>query len=207
MVLFTGRLTRHKGVDYLIRAARQIKAEIVILGDGPERPYLQQLITKYKLSNVHMLGYFSQRLGKINDFYLRADVYVAPSVWDEPLGLVILEAMVHKTPVIVTRKGGVKTIVQDGVNGFLVRPKSAKMIIDHVNKLLTDDILRKKMGDAAYKTVLKKFKWEKVAAKFYHLYQRSLTNQRKPIKFFTQTYRRLRSIKEIDEPGIQHISL
>ena len=90
MVLFTGRLTVHKGVEYLIKAARQIKAEIVILGDGPERKYLESLIQKYKLTNVHMLGYFSHKLGEINDFYLRADVYVAPSVWNEPLGLFIL---------------------------------------------------------------------------------------------------------------------
>src|SRR3972149_4976805 len=82
MVLFTGRLTVHKGVEYLIKAARQINAEIVILGDGPERKYLESLIHKYKLTNVHMLGYFSQKLGEINDFYLRADVYVAPSVWN-----------------------------------------------------------------------------------------------------------------------------
>ena len=47
-----------------------------------------------------MVGYFSSRLDTINDFYLRADVYVAPSVWNEPLGLVILEAMVNKTPVV-----------------------------------------------------------------------------------------------------------
>ena len=174
MVLFTGRLTEHKGVEYLIKAARKIKAEIVILGDGPERKYLEKLIQKYKLDNVHMLGYFSQRLGKINDFYLRADVYVAPSVWDEPLGLVILEAMAHKTPVIATRKGGITTVVKDGVNGFLVRAKNPGMIANKVNLLLKDDKLRKKMAEAAYKTVIKRFTWEKVANKFYNLYSRCI---------------------------------
>ncbi|MSU26064.1 MAG: glycosyltransferase family 1 protein [Candidatus Levybacteria bacterium] len=174
MVLFTGRLTQHKGVEYLIKAARGIKAEIVILGDGPERGYLETLILKYKLENVHMLGYFSQRLGEINDFYLRADVYVAPSVWAEPLGMVILEAMSNKTPVIVTRKGGVTTIVNDGENGFLVRAKSASTIVEKVNILLSDDELRKRMGDNAYRSVLNRFSWERIAAKFYHLYERSM---------------------------------
>lgn len=176
MVLFTGRLTEHKGVEYLIKAAQKIRAEIVILGDGPERKYLENLIKKYKLSNVHMLGYFSQRLGKINDFYLRADVYIAPSVWNEPLGLVILEAMAHKTPVIVTRKGGVTTIVKDGFNGFLVRAKSANNIAQKVNLLLKDDKLRKRMANNAYKTVVKRFSWDKIAAKFYRLYTKSLGN-------------------------------
>lgn len=174
MVLFTGRLTVHKGVEYLIKAARQIKAEIVILGDGPERKYLESLIAKYRLSNVHMLGYFSQKLGEINDFYLRSDIYVAPSVWSEPLGLVILEAMVHKTPVVVSRKGGVTTIVKDGVNGFLVRPKSPGLIAQKVNLLLENDSLRYKMAERAYRTVVERFNWDRIATKFHNLYLKSL---------------------------------
>ena len=121
-----------------------------------------------------MLGYFSQRLGKINDFYLRSDVYVAPSVWDEPLGLVILEAMVHKTPVIVTRKGGVTSIVRDGFNGYLVPAKNASVIAKQVNSLIENDVKREKMGENAYNTVIKKFNWEKIATKFYNIYHRSL---------------------------------
>src|SRR3989339_1633866 len=179
MVLFTGRLTQHKGVEYLIKAARQIKAEVVIAGDGPERKYLESLILKFKLTNVHMVGYFSHRLETINDFYLRADVYVAPSVWNEPLGLVILEAMSHNTPVVVSRKGGVTTIVKDGVNGFLIRPRSPALIVEKVNLLLNDDKLRWKMGEKAYKTVMEKFNWEKIAAKFYHFYKKAL--QKPPV--------------------------
>ena len=120
-----------------------------------------------------MLGYFSQRTGKIDDFYLRADVYVAPSIWKEPLGLVILEAMVHKTPVIVTMRGGVKTIVKEGENGFLIRSKDSNVIAAKVNMLLKDDKLRKRMGDNAYKTVVAKFNWDKIATKFYELYKRT----------------------------------
>lgn len=186
LVLFTGRLTVHKGVEYLIKAARQIKAEIVILGDGPERKYLESLIQKYKLSNVHMLGYFSHRLGEINDFYLRADVYVAPSVWNEPLGLVILESMVHKTPVIVTRKGGVSTIVKDGVNGFLVRPKSSNEIAQKVNLLIENEKLRYKMGENAYRTVVERFNWDRIATKFYNLYDRCL---QKPVQILKNQHR------------------
>lgn len=174
LVLFTGRLTEHKGVEYLIKAARQIKAEVIIAGDGPERKYLESLILKFKLTNVHMVGYFSYKLDTINDFYLRSDVYVAPSVWNEPLGLVILEAMVNKTPVVVSRKGGVTTLVKDGYNGFLIRPRSPKLIVEKVNLLLNDDKLRVKMGERAYKTVTEKFSWDKIATKFYNLYDKCL---------------------------------
>lgn len=174
MVLFTGRLTVHKGVEYLIRAAEKINAEIVILGDGPERPFLESLVIEKKLDNVHILGYFSHRAGKINDFYLRADIYVAPSVWEEPLGLVILEAMVCKTPVVVTRHGGVRTMVKDGKNGILVEPKDADTIADKVNILLDDDKMRKKMGENAYASVVRDFNWNKIASQFYDLYSRTI---------------------------------
>lgn len=184
MVLFTGRLTVHKGVEYLIKAARLIKAEIVILGDGPERKYLESLIKKYKLANVHLLGYFSQKQTELNDFYLRADVYVAPSVWDEPLGIVILEAMVQKTPVIVTRKGGVSTIVKDGVNGFLVRPKSASQIAEKANLLIENEKLRYKMGESAYRIVIEKFNWDKIGDRFYRIYQKSLQKKNPPARTY-----------------------
>ena len=174
MVLFTGRLTEHKGVEYLIRAAKHIKADIVIIGDGPERQKLEALVKKLKLNNVHLLGYFSQQHGKIDDFYLRADVYVAPSVWDEPLGLVILEAMIHKTPVVVTKNGGVTTVVKDNTNGFLIRRKSAPAIAEQVNKLLKDDKLRKKMSETAYKTVVDRFSWDRIADKFYNAYEKAI---------------------------------
>ena len=132
------------------------------------------MILKFKLTNVHMVGYFSHRLDTINDYYLRADVYVAPSVWNEPLGLVILEAMVNKTPVVVSRKGGVTTLVKDGFNGFLVRSRSPKLIVEKVNLLLQDERLAKKMGERAYKTVTEKFSWDKITTKFYNLYDKCL---------------------------------
>lgn len=176
VVLFTGRLTVHKGVDNLIKAAREIKAEIIILGDGPERENLENLIRDYKLDNVHMLGYFSHHVDRIDDFYLRADVYVAPSVWNEPLGLVILEAMAQKTPVVVTRKGGVGTVVKDGYNGYLVRARSPKDIVEKVNMLLQDEKKRKRMGNNAYKTVVEKFNWDKIAGKFYTHYKNFCCN-------------------------------
>lgn len=173
VVLFTGRLTAHKGVEYLIKAARQIKGEVLILGDGPERPYLEKLIKKYNLDNTRILGYMSPKEGiKYREFYRRADVYVAPSVWDEPLGLVILEAMAAGTPVICTRKGGITSIVKDGHNGFLVRARNSQQIADKVNLLLSSEELRLKMACEARKTVEEKFTWEEIASKFEKIYSK-----------------------------------
>lgn len=173
VVLFTGRLTVHKGVEYLIRAARRINGEVLILGDGPERPYLEEMIKKYCLKNTRILGYMPPKDGiKYREFYRRADVYVAPSVWDEPLGLVILEAMAAGTPVIVTRKGGITSIVKDGYNGMLVRARNAQEIADKVNLLLQDENLRLKMAKNARRTIEEKFSWEEVSVKFERIYSK-----------------------------------
>lgn len=177
VVIFTGRLTVHKGVEYLIKAARKIQGEVLILGDGPERNYLQSLINQYKLTNVRILGYFSpDKRDLLDAFYRRADVYVAPSVWNEPLGLVILESMAQETPVIVTRKGGIMSIVKDGVNGYLVRPRNSREIADRVNKLLADEPLRKRMGERAKQIVLERFTWDKITKRFERLYTKFAKN-------------------------------
>lgn len=171
VVLFTGRLTASKGVLYLLKAADSIKGTVVILGDGPERKNLEEEIKKRKLSNVIMAGYINPADKKLfHAFYGRADVYVCPSVWSEPLGLTILEAMAARTPVIATNRGGVLTIIKDKVNGFLISPRNSKQIAENVNMLLDNEELRKKIGEEAYKTILDKFTWERIANQFEDIY-------------------------------------
>jgi glycosyltransferase involved in cell wall biosynthesis len=173
VVLFTGRLTKNKGVDFLIKAAPSIKGTVVIVGDGPERKNLEAEIKKNKINNVVMVGYINtgdQRL--FHAFYERADVFVSPSVWDEPLGLTILESMAAGTPVVATSRGGILSLIQDKVNGYLVRPRNSREIAEVVNALLEDDKLRKKISAAAYKTVTERFTWEKIASQFENIYKK-----------------------------------
>ncbi|OGG07940.1 hypothetical protein A3D05_00100 [Candidatus Gottesmanbacteria bacterium RIFCSPHIGHO2_02_FULL_40_24] len=171
VVLFAGKLTAYKGVRYLIAAAKKINAEVVIIGEGPERKHLEKKAKDLKLNNVHFIGHLGEKAG-INKFYNRADVLVVPSVWDEPLGLVILEAMACKTPVVVTRKGGIPLAVKDGVNGYFVRPKNASQIAQKVNKLLSNEEKRIKMGENARKIVESRFSWQTIAHKFILMYMR-----------------------------------
>ncbi len=173
VVLFTGRLTPQKGVDYLIKAARQIDGEILILGDGPERANLQKLIDTLGVKNCRILGYMSphSHIG-YKAFYARADVYVAPSTWKEPLGLVVLEAMAAKTPVISTRAGGVMSLIKDGYNGFLVHVRNSQEIADKVNILLANDKLRTKMAERSYDMVVKRYTWGRIAEQFTTIYKK-----------------------------------
>jgi len=171
IILFAGKLTAYKGVKYLIKAARKIPAEVVILGEGPERADLEKRVADYRLKNVHFVGHLGTS-NDLNKFYKRASVFVAPSVWDEPLGLVILEAMASKTPVVVTRKGGIPLAVKDGVNGYFVRPRNATEIAEKVNLLLANEEKRAKMAENARKIVENKFSWEAIAHRFILMYMR-----------------------------------
>ncbi len=169
LVLFSGKLTKYKGVKYLIQAAKNIDALIGITGDGPERKNLENLVKDLKLKNVKFFGYING--DDLIHLYYRADVCVVPSVWDEPLGLVVLEAMAANTPVVVTRKGGIPLMVKDGYNGLFIRPRNPREISDKVNYLLKNEKIRMKMGNRARQTVVEKFSWDKIAAKYERMYQ------------------------------------
>jgi|DewCreStandDraft_4_1066084.scaffolds.fasta_scaffold01229_11 glycosyltransferase involved in cell wall biosynthesis len=171
IVLFAGKLTTYKGVKYLIKAARKIQAEIIILGEGPERRDLEKRVKDYKLTNIRFIGHLGNS-NELNKFYKRASVFVAPSVWDEPLGLVILEAMASKTPVVVTRKGGIPLAVKDGVNGYFVRPRNASEIAEKVNLLLSNEEKHLKMAENARRIVEQKFSWEIIAHRLILMYLR-----------------------------------
>jgi len=62
-------------------------------------------------------------------------------------------------------------MVKDGVNGFFVRPRNSKEIAEKVSLLMSNDVLRKKMGERARQTVLERFTWAKIAERFEGMYQ------------------------------------
>jgi glycosyltransferase involved in cell wall biosynthesis len=173
VVLYTGRLTVNKGVKYLINAAKKINGTVLIVGGGVEKENLEKQIKTLGLKNVIMVGYLNpEKSAFFHAFYERADVYVSPSVWDEPFGLTILEAMAAKTPVVATRKGGMLSVIKDGENGFFVRARNSKEIADKVNLLLANDELRERAARNARKTVDDKFTWEKIASQFEEIYKK-----------------------------------
>lgn len=170
MVLFSGRLISEKGVEYLVKAAANIHGQILLVGDGGQKKVIADLIEKKQLTNVRLLGFVEP--AKLTHLYYLADVFVSPAVWDEPLGLTILEAMASGTPVVVTRRGGIPLAVKEGYNGFFVRVRNATDIAEKVNKLLDNEKLRMRLGKNARLTVQEKFTWTKIAERFDKVYTR-----------------------------------
>lgn len=174
VVLFVGRITWEKGIEYLIKAARTIKGEIFIIGGGPHEKALKNLTKLMGVKNVRFLGYLGkENADYLKAFYQRANVVVLPSVVDESTGLVLLEAMAYRTPVVASEKGGIPIVVKHGYNGFLVRARSSKAISAEVNKILQDEELEKKLGNNARETIEKKFLWKVVLPQYIAIYQKA----------------------------------
>ncbi len=142
-----GMLTRQKGFNYLIEAAKLVlekksNARFSIAGDGPEFKNLQNLIEKLQLAErVNLLGFRRD----IADLLSKWDIYVQPSMW-EGLCITVVEAMACGLPVIASKVGGIAESIVDGRNGFLVPQKVPSVLAARILQLIEHPDLRIAMG-------------------------------------------------------------
>jgi glycosyltransferase involved in cell wall biosynthesis len=106
----------------------------------------------------------------------RCSVAVAPSVWPEPFGVVVLEAMTCGRPVIASRAGGLAEIVIDGETGLLVPPGDSRALATALRQLLTDQDLRQKMGLAG-KHRAEEFRASAIVPRVEEVYRSLLTKE------------------------------
>lgn len=143
--LFLGRLIEIKGVDYLIRAFHRLSGErsdvaLLVAGDGPERPKLEELARTLAVKNVHFLGAVTEP-GRKSFLFARASAVVVPSVSfpesREGGPLVVLEALSAGTPVIGTDALGASTpFIRDGVSGYVVPERDVEALQDALARVL-----------------------------------------------------------------------
>jgi phosphatidyl-myo-inositol dimannoside synthase len=158
-ILTVGRLLHSepgKGVDTVIQALRHViqavpDARYVVVGDGDERPRLEELAKENGVGRrVMFLGHLNE--SELRERYLEADVFAMPSR-QEGFGIVFLEAMSFGKPVVAAAFGGTPDIVVDGQTGFLVEYGNVRMVADRLIQLLRDADLRKRMGDSGRERV------------------------------------------------------
>lgn len=136
--LYVGRLVASKGVDTLLDALAQTPgATAAIAGDGPARPQLERRSAELGLtSRVRFAGWVdSVEVGRLLG---AAKVFVMPSLWDEPFGIVGLEALAAGIPVIATDVGGISSWLTDGEAGLLVPRGDAAALGAALRGLLGD---------------------------------------------------------------------
>lgn len=169
------RLDLQKGFEYLLRAARDLcvafpALKVVIVGDGPDRKPIEDMITRFGLlSNVILVGQHSDMPG----IYAALDVFVLPSL-NEGLPMTILEAMAASKPVIATRVGAIPSVIKDGETGLLLEPGDAHGLRSAVARLLSQPDLCRRIGAAAYNWVSRNYTSEAMALKYRQMYDEVL---------------------------------
>ena len=137
------RLTRWKRVHLAVEAAARAGAELVVVGDGEERPRLEAL-ARQRRANVRFVGHVADPREAV------ADCHVVLSAADrEPLGLSVLEALSMGRPVIAFAGGGIPEIVQDGVTGWLVTEPTAAAFAAAIARARDEGDRLQSMGERA----------------------------------------------------------
>ena len=145
-----------------------------IVGSGPLERKLKALIKDLELErNVEILKNVSD-MG-LRNLYNSSDIFVLPSVLDsqgntEGLGVVLLEAMACKLPVIGSDIGGIPDIIQDGETGLLVPEKDVTGLSRSIINLIEDEELRERIARTGYFNIKGRFSWEKIAEKYLKVY-------------------------------------
>jgi len=165
IVLFVGRLVYEKGVHVLVNAAPKVlektNAKIIIVGNGYMKEQLSGIVKSMGISHKVLFT------GFVDDETLRrlqtcADVSVVPSLF-EPFGIVALEAMAAKSPVVVSDAGGLAEIVDHDVDGVKVYPGNPDSLAWGITKVLTDETYANNLRNNAYKKIHEKYNWDKIA--------------------------------------------
>jgi glycosyltransferase involved in cell wall biosynthesis len=162
-----GRLERQKGFDLLIRALAEIEdASLVLVGDGSERPMLEDLAESVGVTDRVLWRDWADDARS----YLGAfDVFALPSRF-EGFPLALLEALLARSAVVATDVGGVSEIVRDGENGLLVPAEDPKALAGAIRRLLAESDLRQRLGEQGRQYVLGRFTADHMTRAFERLY-------------------------------------
>ncbi|MDP8263815.1 MAG: glycosyltransferase family 4 protein [Candidatus Ancaeobacter aquaticus] len=169
------RLADIKGQKYLIEAMPEICSKVpncclILVGDGPAKNELLQVV--HNLDIVNKVLFLGLRTD-IAELISIMDIFILPSL-NEGMGKVLLQSQHLGKPIIATDVGGVREIVTNGVNGFLVTSRDSGSIAQRSIELLKSDAMRTKMGDAGRANVGERFSIETMVKNIASLYEELL---------------------------------
>lgn len=176
VILFVGRLVRHKGAEYLIESAKYLEGEVkyIIVGKGDFEGFYKRRARELNVEeNVIFVG--NVPYNQLSSYYAACDIFVLPSVArPEAFGIVALEAMASGKPVIISDIPGVRELITQAHEGLLAEPMNAKDIAQKIQMLIDDESLRKQMGINGRKKTEECFKMSKIAKQIEDVYKEVL---------------------------------
>lgn len=172
-VLFVGRMEKRKGLRYLLQAwpaiSRQFpKTRLIVVGEGDLREESERFAAENRLPNVVFTGFVCN--AELPRYYRTADIFCAPSTGFESQGIVLLEAMAAGRPIVASGIAGYASVITDGQQGILVPPGDHASLAVALARLLGDDELRRRMGEAGRSTA-RNYDWANVAGRVLSLYE------------------------------------
>ena len=173
-LLFVGRLTKQKSVETLVKAIKELtkknlkkKFKLIIIGDGNMKESLMKLSADL---GVRKIVQFMGEQKDINKYYLQADIFVLPSIW-EGFGIVILEAFSAKAAVIASNIEGPAELISHNENGLLFEPKNHVQLAERITELINDEEKRHKIAQKGYDSFTQKFHIDTYVEKLNQLYK------------------------------------
>ena len=160
---------RYKGLEYLIKALKIVKNQIsdvklVVGGKGALMDYYKKIVSSNGLAdNVEFHGFIPD--DKITEYYSRSNVFVLPSISSvqEGFGIVALEALACKTPVITTEIVGVSSDLKRENAGIIIPPQDPDALAAAIIKILNSDEMQREMGENGRRLVKAKYTWKTIA--------------------------------------------
>ncbi len=174
-LLYVGRFAFNKGIDVLLESIQALnrdgyksKLKFYVVGKGP---LYEKFTSEYQFENVEYVGFASEE--RLKELYETCDLFVFPTLF-EGMPTVVLEAMVHGMPVVVSDTGATAELV-NSQNGYLVDAgdkRAFKTAIQSFYQLSVDD--KRKMSEESRKKVMDNFTWENVGRKHIELFESML---------------------------------
>jgi len=186
-VLFVGNIANNKGVKTVVAAVLQLRSKypnilLQILGTGDDglREDLQRWAQRSGAeANIEFHGFVER--SALPDFYRRANVFCSPALYEGGVANVYLEAMACGCPVVASLAGAAPEAVTDGETGLLVPPEDEGAVVTALDRILSNEVLARRMGEAARRRVEDHFAMDKYIVRVLKNYHRAIECSRKKL--------------------------
>lgn len=181
LVIYSGRIVKYKGILDLIRAWTSVRRDVpelklLIVGSGGDDIFnceteMRELIQELHLEDGIIL---TGQVDNVHEYLQCADIFVLPSE-NEALPISIIEAMSCRLPVIACPAGGVRDIIEDGVEGTIIPFRSPEAIAEAVVRMASNPSLHKRLSEAGYKKVIGEYSPARISERYIQLFRKLLT--------------------------------
>lgn len=175
-LLFLSRIEKRKGLIYLLSAYRILKKKypnlrLIVVGDGNLKEKYQSWAKEKGLEDVIFEGRVSDK--KVPSYYTTCDIFIAPAIFGESFGIILLEAMACCKPVVAFANEGYKSVLTGIGEEFLVKLKDSKQLAKKIEVLIKDEEKRREMAEWGQKEV-QKYSWAVIADQVLDFYEEAM---------------------------------